>query len=473
MPARPAAALTGALLLSVLYAGTAAAQLPTSDPTDSFVGFALVVPQSHVETDYLVPAEFRIIIKDLSRDSGSANELPGGGVPFTPVGHDVVLAVKESNPPLNESGWHLLMETYKPTYGGQDAEAIVRLTPTTLVQAQEVRVTIEGTYTGPNQHVENQTVTITARVNPYTKMDVRVLNPVQRAGQFEIVNYEIMITNHGVYPENFNVLADSDKPDVRVIPPNSMWLQPGKTRTENITLLTPYGKPYEIGRTAVINIIVQSDSGALVPQVATLQIRGPYIPTYWIPLLLVGLVAGAITITKAREQTAIRRLERGRARPVALTPRQAVLLAELKRTDPEAYKARKAQLDAVYAARRERYKTEHKERVARDREERGIATAEYKAERKRRAAEEKAKAKEERAARKAAFAQEKLDARETKRKEKELRKKQVLLAKARKKQARIDEKDAARAAKAQAKADALAAKEAKRAAKAARRQEKP
>jgi len=190
-------------------------------------------------------------------------------------------------------------------------------------------------------------------------------------------------------------------------------------------------------------------------------------------------VSAGVVARGSRESRDLRRLEKGRPRPVGLTPRQEVLLAEMRRADPDAYKAKRRSLDVVYKERLTDFREHRKERSDADRVEAQQAKLEFIAQKKTR----KAHRKEDMRARKfakaearvAAKAQRKADRKEAKllaKKEKALGKKRAKLdklqAKADKKQAKIDTK----AAKAQTKADKVAAREAKKAEKAARKAQK-
>lgn len=473
----PAAGLAAAGLLLVLLVPAAQAQLPTAqDVQDTYVSFALVCQQTLIEVDYQGTTQVPCTLYDLTHDYG-------GGFGTQPVGslqHYTTISLGNKFP-TGAQGWNVILgAAFIPTYGGDVVTFPITVQTTPQIDSQELDFEVIANYTGPNGEKLNQTIVFHAEVNQYDLAYVETVDRQKQAGQDEIVRYTIRIQNQGVYPDVYQVSVNAPA-GYRVSTPPNVYVPPGESRNVTVSLLTPKGKLYELGRSEAFVFKVSSTRGTGVyGTVGLLKLSGPYLPSYWIPLLAVALVAGAITTTKARERAQMRSLERGRPRRVPLTPRQMVLLEELRHTDPEAYKQRKAQLAAIYAARRGEYRAQRKEQLRLDREERKVAKAEYAAARKRRALEREEQKRAEQLARKEALLQAKAEKREMKAKGGELRKKQKLLEKARKKQAKLDAKQAKvdakaaeKAAKEQAKADKAAAKEAKRAAKAAKKQRPP
>lgn len=426
-----------------------------------------------MEVDYQGTAQVTCTLYDLTRDSAAA---PASTPLFGAVTHTTTMTWGNKFP-SEVRGWQVFLgQSFFPTYGGDTVSFTVTIQTTPEINSQDFDFDVLANYTGPNDQRLNQTVHFHAEVNQYDLGFLETRGSQKKAGQDQIVKYQLQVTNLGVYPDVYQFDVKSP-PGYRVSIPPNVYVPPGESRNVTVSVLTPKGKLYELGKSEAFIFRATSTRGTGVyTSVGLLKLSGPYVPTYWIPLLAVMLVAGAITTTKARERAEIRRMERGRPRPVPLTPRQAVLLAELKRTDPEAYKERKARLDAVYGTRRDEYRAHRKEQLARDRAERKLARAEYAAARKRRALERKEQKRQAKLARKEAAIAAAAEKKEMKAKSKELRKKQKLLEKARKKQGKLDakqakkdEKLAAKAAAAQAKADKAAAKEAKRAAKAAKK----
>jgi len=430
------------------------------------VSFALVCPDAFYEIPYRGTVTKSCQFYDLSRDSvyqepGS----PGSGA----TQHLTIIKAE----PRDAHGF--VVTVGRPSivsYGGDVVEVPITVQTTPLLDAQDFMFQVIANYTGPGDIVLNQTITFGAQVDNYDIAHVQTLNTVQKAGQFQTVRYVVQVTNDGVFPDVYRFEAKAPT-GFEISTPPSVYVPPHETRNVTFSVLTPHDKLYELGRSVTFEFKVVSTRGTGVyGTVGILSVSGAYVPTYWIPLAIVGLISAVVVTRKAREASETRRLEQGRPQRVVLTPRQLVLLEELKRSDPEAYQARKAQLDAVFAGRRANYKQVRGEQVRKDREERQLARIEFKEQKKRRAEQAKEARARNDAERKAALLQAKADADETRRKEKELGKKKAQLDKAREKQAKLDAKQAAVDARAQAKADREAAKQAKAAAKAAKKERK-
>ncbi len=480
----PAARMAaGCLLLTLFFVPFSAGQTPTlpiDNPAESVVGFAVITPQSFAEVKYLGNVVLPLIVHDLSRDSGTANEAPGGGTAFSPSGHSTALTIKEIRP-ANALGWQVLLGSpFVQSIGGEVVETTVLISTSPLLNVQEISVDIEAVFTGPGGETRNQTVTLNAQVERYDTALARITNPQIRAGQFESVRYQVMVSNDGVYPDTYQFIVGTDKDEFRVLSPPNLYVPAKETRYTNITILTPKDKVYELGQTAVVTVKVQSLTGTGVySTVGVLQVRGPYIPTYWIPVIIVGLISAVVVTRNRRLEAGLRKLEKGRPRRVQPTARQTVLLAELKRRDPEAYAKRKAQLDAIYAARRDAYRDGKKTRRDRERKEHEAAVAELRADKQRlkaKAREQKRAVKLERSAdkkqrkadRKAAKVQAKLDKKQAKLDKKAEKKRDKEIGKKRKEL----EKQKVKLEKTQAKAEKAEAKLARAAARAEKKRAK-
>lgn len=461
---------TGALLLTLFLASPSVAQTP--DP-GAVLGGVLAINVDCQDT-FLQPPYARVdrvtcLVQDISRDSVGVPGERG----FGPSPHRVTIEVVARNESSNATGWQVLVSNpLIQLYGGDIIPFDIIAQATPVITTQEYHFDVIARYTGPGGHNQTVVVPMSAEVDNY---DFALLSwvtgtQVQKAGQDDIVTFSIIIENTGVYPDYYRVSATSDD-DLQVIAAPTVYVPAGESRIVNVTVLTPHGKLYEQGRTASINIKVTSGTGSSsYTATGSLQIRGSYIPIYWIPLFLVGAVSAGVLVRGSRESRELRRLEKGRPRPVALTPRQEVLLAEMRKAQPEAYKEKRQSLDVVYKERLADYRAHRKERAAADREQAKLARAEFLARKK----AMKAERKEQKRAKKAAKKQAKIDAKAAKKEAKILAKKEKVLqkkkAKLEKKQAKIDKKQAkidAKAAKAQAKADKAAAREAKKAEKAA------
>ena len=466
----------GALLLFTLMP-PAAAQLP--DQLDPVAGgamnFIVLCSDTLLEPTYAGSDEVTCLLQDVSRDSVYA---PGSTSGTSPSQHLVTLTAEPRNASANVTGWQVLVSRpFITTFGGDTHEFTVNVKATPLINTQDYDFDLVAHFSTTGGYNATQRVPFNAQVGRY---DFALLSWVpgsqsQKADLDQVVTYSVVLQNTGVYPDSYR-FSVSARDDLKVTAPPSVYIPPGESRVVNVSVLTPNNKIFELGRGETITIKATSVSGSGVyTTTGILQIRGSYIPLYWIPLLVVGAVSTAIVARGSREARELRKLEKGRPRPVALTPRQQVLLGELRKGDPDAYKTKRRSLDVVYKERLADYRAHRKEREAADREEARLAALELKAQRKARKEKRKADALAQKAARKEAKLAKKAEQKEAKL----LKKKEKVLAKARaklaKKQAKIDKKQAkidAKAAKAQAKADKAAAREAKKAEKAAKRQKK-
>lgn len=474
----PALRMVAGALLLLLVVPPVSAQLPVPPPGELS---SIVHIGVHCDRTYLQPAKAsddraNCVVQDFSRDAAIA---PGSPTGVSASPHEVSISVAIDNVSANAKGWQVVTDPpFMSLYAGDARPFMVKASATPTIDEAEYHFTVVVAYRGPAGYNETVFVPMIAEVQMYDFAYQTILNPVQKAGQDELVTYQLSITNTGVYPDSyvFSVVAPED---LRIAVPPIIALMPGETRVVNFTLLTPHGKVYEQGRSASITLKSQSVQGSGVyTSTASLQIRGSYIPVYWIPLILIGLISAVVVGRTARERAEIRRLEAGRPRRVTPTPRQAVLLAELRRQDRDAYKEKTRALDTVYKERVTDFREHRAERAAADREEAKKARAEYVAARKQRKLDRKAEKKAAKIAKREQKKLDKIQRKELKIKEKQLKKTRKVVEKARKKADKVAAKEAkvqakldAKQAKLDAKAAKAAEKEAKKAAKAAKKGE--
>lgn len=472
------------LLLALVLLPPADAQAPPGDSPSAQEGaFSLSVAAqpAFIQVPYNARATTTLAVRDTSEDSGKT---PLGTPSTDAASHTIELVVRNGDE-LRASGWDCQIGTTSfPSYGGRTVTLDVGMLTTPLVKTQDAVCVIDVVLVdGETGTRLNVTATVNAEVSYFTKAyaSVTQATQVQVAGQFETVRYEVVIQNFGVYPDVYRIEAEADKDGFLVNDLPNVYVPAQSSRVVNVTVRTPHGAFYEFGETTGIAIGVYSTTGAGAYTVTgVLKVEGWYIPAYVFPLLLVGGVSAGVVARGSREWRELRRLEKGRPRRIEPTPRQAVLLATMRKDDPEGYKAYKAKMDALYKARRERFKAEKAAVAARDKEEEKLAAAEYKAAKLRKKAEKaeakrlrKIEKKAAKAQRKIDRKQAKVDAKERKKLEKELAQKRKVLEKRKAKLDKANAKQAAKDAKAQAKADAAAAKlamkEARAAAKAAKK----
>lgn len=467
------------LFLLVLLTPFASAQTPEVPTLPSLedlerapLAVALTTEEGFVQAKYPLGASTSFVIHDLSQDGGDPNR--GAGAPVRP--HIVDLRVVNFDE-IQELGWQVqLGGSSLQMFAGLTERIEVNFVTTPQIKTREVTATILAELYDPtNSEMRvNATINLTGQVLPYSRPLARMLTFPQVAGQFERVKFEVLVSNDAVYHDVFEITATLDREGYEAVAPQTIYVPPLSTRTFNITVQTPKSGLYDWGTAGTLSVGIRSlNTGATGSAVGIIRSEGLYISSYWLPLLLVGMASAGVLVRDRRRNAELKRLEKGRARRVEPTPRQAVMLAALKREDPEAFKEQRARMDALYKARREKYREERKAIVIADKVERKQAQQEYKeatraqklqrkADRKQAKIDRKAARKQAKIDRKEAKQQAKLDKKERKRLGKELEKKRKQLDKARAKQAKLDAKEAkaqAKAAKAEERAARKAAKQ--------------
>ena len=214
----------------------------------------------------------------------------------------------------NVTGYQVVLGASVISLHGGDSEPFdVNVKATPLLNAQDFAFDLVADYTHSASGY-NQTVVVrfVAQVNPY---DFAVLTfasgQSQKAGQDDVVIFPVAIQNTGVYPDTYKFTI-SAKPDLLVTVPSTVYVGPGETRIVNVSVLTPHSKLYEFSRSETIGIKINSLGVAgiggtgVYSAFAILQIRGAYIPVYWIPLFLVGFVSMGVVIRGARDKGSAR-----------------------------------------------------------------------------------------------------------------------------------------------------------------------
>lgn len=445
------------MLLLLLVVPPSDAQIPTEIGKQA-LAIVVLCDDTTLEPAYAGQDEVTCILQDLSRDSVYA---PGATSGQGAVQHQIHIYTRpkpESNATL---GYQVIVtRPYSNLYGGDVVPFQVNVKATPQVNAQDYNFELVADYTAQGGYNQTIVIPFSAQVDTYDFALVSWAdNQAKSAGLDDVVTYSILVQNTGVYPDSYRFTLTAD-PVLKVITPSNVYVPPMESRVVNFSVLTPHDKILEMGHTYPIGVKVNSmgfgGSGGtgVYSTTAILNLSGVYVPVYWIPLLLVGLVSMGVVVRGARETSERHRLERGAPREVDLAPRQVVLLSELKRTDPATYKEKKAALDSVYKERRQDYRAHRKERAAADAAEAKVARAEF-------LAQKKARREQEREAKKRRIEERRAEAKEAKllrQKEKVLAKKRKVLEAAQAKQAKKDAKVAAKQAKIDAKAAAKQAK---------------
>lgn len=449
------------LLSSFSPAGAQVPELPDPHPP-AYKQIALDVESTYLEVDFLGRATVPFTITDFSRDS---TRQPGAeAAPAAGARRSTVLVTTEFED--QKPGW-MASSTLSAAflYGGQSARGEFFIQTAGNVRDQFVHVWLNATTTLPNGTVVVESERITARILPFYRGLVQIREPSRMVGQYEDVVFQVEVFNAGAYPDTFQLNVTAPPGYLAHVQPK-VYVQPFETRLVNLTLKTPKDKMYDLGTPGTVIVQMKSvNSPTNYESVASVYVRGPYVSSTIYPLTLLGIVAIGLLVNRGLSDRELAALEKGKPRRPRPTPRQQVVLKELKRRDPDSYKEKAGILAGVYKARRQEYRERHRDNARLEREERKKARAELQ---------------QERRERKAALAEEKrlakVEAKRERAVRKVTRKKRRALLKEKRKLEKKRAKLAAKEAKARAKDEKKRAKEeaksAKRAARAAKKQKK-
>lgn len=326
-----------------------------------------------------------------------------------------------------------------------------------------VRVRVTARTRDPYQGVDVvDSQDIIAKLAPFYAGRVLIRSAPPTVGQNDLVNIPIEISNFNTYRDVFLLNASAPSGFFVAIPPRVV-LEPRETRILLLQVQTPHDSLFELGRTGTIFVHARSvnDPKAVYTAPTQVLVYGPYVPPYWWPVFLLGVLGAVVVARDTRERALLRRGEKNLPRRPRPSPREVALLQELRRRDREAWKARVTGYDSLYGERRQVWKEHRRDELAEERAERRESHLQAKERRakekelaEKRRALEKTKAKRDEAAKavadKEAAARAKADKREAK-----------LGAKLQKKQAKIDAKRAKVEAKERAKLEKALAKKRK------------
>lgn len=436
-----------------------------------------------VEVPYLGTLDIPASVTDLSRDS--VQEARGNE---KGLGHQVFVDVRimayndlegvgatngsDANATTNLTGelsafdlrgWSVSGGGVFSMTNGQTKPFTVQIKNAGEVTPNFVRVRVTARTRDPYQGVDVvDSQDIIAKLAPFYAGRVLIRSVPPTAGQNDLVNIPVEISNFNTYRDVYRLNATGPPGYFTAIVPRIV-LEPRETRIVHLQIQTPHDKIFDLGSTATffVNAYSENDPNSVYTAPTQILVYGPYVPPYWWPMLALGLVGAAVVVRGTRETRLLRRGEKGLPRRPRPTPREAALLVELKRRDPEAWKARVTGYETLYGERRQVWKEHRREEVAEERAEKREShrlakerRAKEKELRAKRRALEREKAKQERAAKsvadRAAAKAAKADKREAK-----------LGAKLQAKQAKIDAKRAKVEAKEKAKLEATLAKKRK------------
>lgn len=345
---RGAAALT--VLISAAIAAPAAGQLPPTpgapsggEALEQLVLVSLNVPTAPQEVPLLGQAQYDIVVEDLSADK--AQERSG-------VYHTIRLDLEYNR--SEAGGWNVLMGPFffSPSYGGSTwrSFAIVQATPT--VKGQYFRFTVHATLTSSLGPVAVDSQDVVAHLRPFSLAAVNLLGAPPHAGPFEEVQIPFTISNGGQYHDTFLVSAEAPLGWFVSVQPR-LTVFPGETREVLVHAITPANRVFQPQETAVVLVRVRSelDPEVVYERAAVVILEGVFLPGYWAPVAVLGVVLLGALLARGMEVGRRQAREQGRPAPPRLTPAQQVLLADLKRRDPERYRAIVAQQRRLSRAR--------------------------------------------------------------------------------------------------------------------------
>lgn len=336
-----------ALLLFALLAAVApaAGQAPGQGP---FTGNPIVVNLSVETPPQEVPllgqVVYDILVEDLSVD-----RVPDGADASQ---HTILLELSVPNS-TEYVGWQAFLgEKYFRSFGGDAFRTTATVSATPTVQSQFFRFVIRATMTSSGLGTSVDEQEIIAKLRPFSVATVDLPGAVPYAGPEESVDIPLVVANEGQYPDAFLITATGPEGWFVAAPPR-ITLMPQETRTVIIQALAPATRVFTPQETAVISIVVRSESdpGAVYERATVVVLEGFFLPGYWVPLVVLGAVCAVAAGKGALDAGRRHAKEQGRPRAQRATPAQAVLLADMKRRDPPRYQAYMERQRSVFRAR--------------------------------------------------------------------------------------------------------------------------
>ncbi|HWG91317.1 MAG TPA: hypothetical protein VNZ52_10770 [Candidatus Thermoplasmatota archaeon] len=471
--------LSSLLLVTLGATAPAEAQLPVPiHPPEGLVSIDVNMNKSFVAIPFLGSAIVGYTIEDKSTDGRRL------GAPTNTLLHTTTFNLLYNRSEVRDWVFSTSV-SLESTSAGDVKYGTVFAAPGPVARPPIVTVELEYRYNDLNGTEIVKREPITFRAIPNYQFQLETIGTPPTVGQFEKVEFKFRIRNFATSFDayEFEVTAP---PGFLVFAPPRLYVPGGETREVVITAITPKDSPpYELSRTEGLQVVARSvtNPGAQYSAFAIVKISGPYVPTPWIPIFTLGMLCIGLVIQRQVRRRELRVAEKGGPRPLRLSPRQQVAMKELKKANPEGYKAQMVRLAALYQARKEAYKSRRKEVKAEEAAARKASKAQLKEQKKLRAEQrkqqlallkkkkrlEKARAKQEK---KAAKAQAKIDKKEAKLRKKAEKKQAKIDAKERKRLEKVLKKKQAALKKAQAKAAKAAAKQAKKDAALAKKEAK-
>lgn len=465
---------SASLLLVLLFAFVPAAEAQRAEDLGGLTRINVNVEPTYITIPYLGQVDLAASISDLSRDAAAEARGSESGilhqvaidVKVFPYGapsaaNETVNATTNATPGIR--GWAAAGGGTVFTSSGKTVPFTLQVKNGGDVYPNYVTVRVSAStrdYYSGTMITDEQDILV--QLEPFYAGRLLIKAPPQTVGQNAIAQIPVEVSNFNTYRDTFTLNATAPAGFVATVTPRIL-LEPRETRIVYAEVVTPHNKVIDLGTPATVFVNMRSENDPKVVYTAATQIivSGPYVPPYWWPVFLLGVVAAVVVGRDTRERAILRRGEKNLPRRPRPSPREAALLAELRRRDRDAWKARVTGYDELYGERRKVWKEHRREELA---EERAEKRESHRLAKERRAKEnelsakrreiEKAKAKRDAAAQavaaKEAAARAKADKREAK-----------LGAKLQKKQAKIDAKRAKVEAKERAKLEKALAKKRK------------
>lgn len=387
-----------AVLLFLLLTPPAAAQLPPAPELPSSGGddsaylvlnLGVVNDEAYVFVRPGQQARIAIEVQDLSADRAQDAR--------NPFPHSVTIEASIIQPVPRPQGYTVTISNNSlSTAPGTTSYATLIVSALFAAEQNYVTIAINGTLTGGDGDRTTDSTEVKVQLLPFYAGRVRVLAKPETVGQEELITYPLEIENQATYPDWFTISLNAT-PGFRASAPDRIYVPPLSKRIVNMTVYTPRTGFFEWGTLGIVGIEIRSvsDPGFRYQATALVNVQGFHVPGYWIPVTLFAVVAAGLVLDKGLDKRRETIAREGRPRRPEPTPRQAVLLKELKKRDPEAYKIKMAALAAVWKARRDAYRSALKTQRAEERRLAQSQRREARAEKKRRKRERKAQRKAE------------------------------------------------------------------------------
>jgi hypothetical protein len=361
-------ALALALLVVLGAALHAAAQVPTPPTVPSQqegspvrqllqVGLDVITPPQ--EVPLLGQGVYEVVVEDRSADRA-----PDGQGLLHYILLDLVF-----NTTQPASGWSAFLgNPVFQSQGGTVHRTTLTVVPGATVQGQYYRVSVRATMYDTGGNVVTDEQEVVTKLRPFSFATVDLPGSVPNVGPFEEAFIPVLIGNAGQFPDTFLLHAEGPPGWFVQVQPQ-LTLFPGEERTVQVHLVSPADRVFVPQESATILVYVTSelDPSVVYDRAMVVVLEGTFLPGYWVPLLLLGAVLAAAAGQRAVEGGRRRAKEQGRPHAPELTPAQAVLLADLKKRDPQRYQAMVERRRGAMKARERAYLAVRGKRAALER----------------------------------------------------------------------------------------------------------